>query len=154
MTRAIVHEVMHDTTVVKAKDSTSRIPPSERTAKFECVHLGNVAAIARTKTVVFVSPKPMAFYCCGEGGVWDMTSHITCMASRPGPAGTAAQERFQLRCNSEEHPVQLYLPPPTHQDALSFILQHLTPVAHERAEMPHDKQDELHARLLRCWIRA
>ena len=32
----------------------------------------------------------------------------------------------------------------------------MTPVAHERAEMPHDKQDELHSTLLpvRCGIRA
>jgi len=151
MTRAMVHEVMHDTTVVKAKDSTSRMPPNERTAKYKCVHLGNVAAIARTKTVVFVSPKPMVFHGCGRGGVWDLTSHITCMASRPGPAGTDAQEGSQLRFNSVGRPVQVYLPPPTYQDALSFIVQHLTPIAHEQAEMPHDKQDEL---LLRCGIRA
>jgi len=58
MTRAMVNEVMHDTTVVKAKDSTSMMPPSGGTAKFECVHLGNVAVIVRTQTVVFVSPKP------------------------------------------------------------------------------------------------
>jgi len=45
LTRAMVHEVMHDTTVVKAKDSTNRMPQSERTAMFECVHLGNVAVI-------------------------------------------------------------------------------------------------------------
>ena len=51
-------------------------------------------------------------------------------------------------------PVQVSLPPPTYQDALGFILQHLTPVAHERAEMPHDKQDDLHSRLLRCGTRA
>jgi len=69
MTRAMVHEVMRDTTVVKAKDSTSRMPlASERTAKYECVHLGNLAAIARTKTVVFVSSKPTVFHGCGRRG--------------------------------------------------------------------------------------
>jgi len=55
MTRAMVQRSDIDTTVMKAKDSTSRMPSSERTAKLECVHLGNVTAIARTKTVVFVS---------------------------------------------------------------------------------------------------
>jgi len=154
MTRATVHEVMHDTTIVKAKDPTSRMPPSARTAKIKCVHLGNVAAVARTKTVVFVSPKPMVLHGCSRGGVWDLTSHITCMASRPGPAGTDAQEGFQLRFNSVGRPVKVYLPPPTYQDALGFILQHLTPLAHERAKMPHDKQYELYSRLLRCEIQA
>jgi len=53
-----------------------------------------------------------------------------------------------------ERPLQVYLPPKNHHDALGFILEHLTPVALERAEMSHDKQDELHHRLLRCGIRA
>jgi len=54
-----------------------------------------------------------------------------------------------------ERPVQVYLPPKIYHDALGFILEQLTPVAHEeRAEIPHDKQDELHHRLLRCEIRA
>jgi len=118
----MVQEVMHDTTVVKATDSTSRMPPSERTAKFECVYHGNVTVIARTKTVVFVSPKPMVLHGCGQGGVWDLTSHITSMASRPGPAGTDPQERFQSRFNSVELPVKVCLSPPTYQDALTFIL--------------------------------
>jgi len=122
MTRAIVHEVMHGTTVVKAKDSTIRMPPSEWTVRFECVHLGNVAAIAQKTTVVFVSPKPTVFHGCGRGGVWDLTSHITCMASRPGPACSDVQEGFQLRFNSVGSPVHVYLPPPTYQDALGFIL--------------------------------
>ena len=154
MTRAMVQRSDIDTTVMKAKDSTSRMPPSERTAKLECVHLGNVTAIARTKTVVFVSSKPTVFHGCGRRGAWDLTSHITCMASQPGPAGTDEQERFHLSFNSVGHPVQVYLPTATYQDALGFMLQHLTPVAHERAEMPHDKQDELHSRLLRCRIQA
>jgi len=41
-----------------------------------------------------------------------------------------------------------------HHNELGFILQQLTPIAHEWAEMPHDEQDELHHRLLRCGIRA
>ena len=53
-----------------------------------------------------------------------------------------------------QRPVQVFLPPKIHLDALGFILEHLTPMAHERAEMRHDKQDELHHRLLRCGIRA
>ena len=48
----------------------------------------------------------------------------------------------------------MYLPPAIYHNALRVILQHLTPVAHEQAEMPHDKQDELHHRLLRCRNRA
>jgi len=89
-----------------------------------------------------------------SGRVWDLTSHITCLASRPGQVGTDVQEGFKLRFNSAELPVQVYLPPKTFYDALGFILQHLTPVAHGQAEMPHDKQDELHHMLLRCGIRA
>jgi len=50
MTRVTVHEVMHDTIVVKAKKTTRRIPTSEGTAKFECVYLGNIAANVRTVT--------------------------------------------------------------------------------------------------------
>jgi len=55
MTRAMVHEVMHDTSVVKMKKAASRMQTSGGTAKFECVHLGNIAAIVRTMTGVFVS---------------------------------------------------------------------------------------------------
>jgi len=145
MTRVMVHEVMHDTTVVKVNGGT---------AKFECVHLGNIAAIARTRTGVFVSSKPLVFHGCGRGGVWDLTSHITCLASQSGQTGNDAQEVFDLCFNSVGRPAQVYLPPKTYHNALVFILQHLTPLAHERVEMPHDKQDELHHRLLRCGIRA
>jgi len=56
--------------------------------------------------------------------------------------------------NNVEQPVQVFLPPKIYRDALGFILEHLTPLAHERAEMPWDKQDELHHRLLRCGIQA
>ena len=75
-----------------------------------------------------------------------MTSHIMCLASQSGQTGNDEQKGFKLRFNSVEHLVQVYLPPKTYHDALGFILQHLTLVAHERAEMPHDKQDELHHR--------
>jgi len=78
----------------------------------------------------------------------------TCLASQNGQTGNDAQEEFGLCFNSVERPVQVYLPPTMYHDTLGFILQHLTPVAHERTEMPHDKQDELHHRLLRCGIRA
>ena len=154
MTRAVVHEMMYDTTAVKARDSAGRMRTSGGTVKFECVHLMNIAAVARTNTGVFVSPKPLAFHGCGRGGVWDLTSHITCLASQCGQTGNHAQEEFDLCFNNVERPVQVFLPPKIHHDALGFILEHLTPVAHERAEMRHDKQDELHHRLLRCGIRA
>ena len=86
--------------------------------------------------------------------MWDLTSQITCLASRPGQSGNDAQGGFKLRFNSVERPVQVYLPPKTYHDAMGFILQRLTPVAHEWAEMPQGKQDELHHSLLRCGIRA
>ena len=44
--------------------------------------------------------------------------------------------------------------PQTFHDTLGFILQHLTPVAHEQAEMPYDKQDELDHKMRGCGIRA
>ena len=122
--------------------------------KFGCVHLGNIAAIAQTKTGLFVSPKPLVFHGCGRGGVWDLTSHIKCLASQNGQTGNHVQEKFDLCFNDVERPVQVYLPPKIYHDALGFILEHLTPLAHERAEMPHGKQDELHNRLLQCGIRA
>ena len=100
MTRATVHEVMHDTTVVKAKKTTSRMRTSWGTAKFECVHLGNIAAIARTRTAVLVSSKPLGFHGCGWGGVWDLTSHITCLKGQSGQTGNDKQEGFKLRFNS------------------------------------------------------
>jgi len=53
-----------------------------------------------------------------------------------------------------ERLVQVDLPLQGYHDALGFILQHWTLVAHEQVEMPHDKQDELHNRLLRRGIRA
>ena len=83
-----------------------------------------------------------------------MTSHITCLASQCGRTENHAQEEFDLCFNNVERPVHVYLPPKIYHDALGFILEHLTSVAHERAEIPHDKQDELHHRLLRCGIRA
>jgi len=83
-----------------------------------------------------------------------LTSHITCLASQFGQTGNYAQEEFDLCFNNVERPVHVYLPQKIYHYALGFILEHLTPVAHERAEMPHDKQDELHNRLLRCGIRA
>ena len=52
-----------------------------------------------------------------------------------------------------ERPVQVYLLPKTYHVALGFTLQHLSPVANERAEIPHDKQHELHHKLLRGGIR-
>ena len=100
MTRATVHEVMHDTTVVKAKKTTSRMRTSGTTAKFECVNLGNIAAIARTRTAVFVSSKPLGFHGCGRGRVWDLTSHITCLKGQSGQTGNDKQEGFKLRFNS------------------------------------------------------
>ena len=147
--------MVHDTTAVQVRKTARRMRTSGGTAKFECVHLGNIAAIARTKPGpgVFVSSKPLAFHGCGRGGVWDLTLHITCLASQYGQTGNGAHEEIDLCCNSVEQPVQVYLPPKIYHDALGFILQHLTPVAHERAEMRHDKQDELHHRLLRCGIR-
>jgi len=154
MTRVMVHEVMYDMTAVKVRKSAGRMRTSGGTAKFECVHLGNIAAIARTNTGVFVSPKPLVFHGCGRGGVWDLTSHITCLASQCGQTGNHAQEEFDLCFNNVERPVQVYLPPKIHHDALGFILEQLTPVAHERVEMSDDKQDDLHHRLLRCGIRA
>jgi len=154
MTRAMVHEVMYDTTAVKVRKTAGKMRTSGRTANFECVHLGNIAAIARTNTGVFVSPKPLAFHCCDRGGVWDLTSYITCLASQCGQTGNHAQEEFDLCFNNVERPVHVYSLPKIYHDALGFILEHLTPVAHERAEMPHDKQDELHHRLLRRGIRA
>jgi len=75
MTRVIVHEVMYDTTAIKSRKIVGRMRTSAGTAKFECVHLGNTAAIARTNTGVFVSPKPLASHGCGRGGVLDLTSH-------------------------------------------------------------------------------
>ena len=42
MTRVMVHEVMHDTTVVKVKKTASRMRTSGGMAKFECVHLGPI----------------------------------------------------------------------------------------------------------------
>ena len=95
----------------------------------------------------------MSFHSCGRGGVWDLTSHITCLASQCGETAHHAPEEFDLCFNNMERLVQEFLPPKIHHDALGFILKHLTPVAHERAEMPHDKQDELHQRLLKCGIR-
>jgi len=76
-----------------------------------------------------------------------------CLASQSGQTGNHAQEEFDLCFNDMERPVQVYLPPNIYHDALGFILEHWTPVAHEQAEMPHDKQDELHHRLLRRGIR-
>ena len=76
-----------------------------------------------------------------SGRVGDLTSQFMCLANRPGQVGTHVQERFKLHFSSAERPVQVYLPPKTFHDALGFILQHLTPVAHGQAEMPHDKQD-------------
>jgi len=108
----------------------------------------------QTRTGVFVSSKPLGFHGCGRGGVWDLTSHSTCLASQSEQTGNNAQEGFDLCLNSVEQPAQVYLPLRTYHNALGFILQHLTPVTRERAEMPHDKQDELHHRLFRCGIQA
>jgi len=102
---------------------------SGETAKFECVHLGNIASIARTNTGVFVSLKPLSFHSCGRGGVWDLTSHITCLASQCGQTGNHAQEEFDLCFNNVERPVQVFLPSKINHDALGFILEHSTPVA-------------------------
>ena len=102
MTRAKVHEVMHDTTAVNLKKTASRMRTSGGTVKFECVHLMNIAAVARTRTGVFVSPKPLALHGCGRGGVWDLASHITCLASQSGRTGNPAQEEFDLCVNSVE----------------------------------------------------
>jgi len=99
MTRAMVHEVMYATTAVKVRKSAGRMRTSGRTSKFECRHLGNIAAIARTNTGVLVSPKPLAFHGCGRGGVWDLTSHTTCLASQCGQTGNHAQEEFDLCFN-------------------------------------------------------
>ena len=152
MTRAMVHEVMHDTTVVKVKETTSRMPASGGMAKFECVHLGYGGHYANKDCCVCVF-KTIVFYCCGRG-VWDLTSHITCLASRSRQTDNDAQEGFKFRFNILECPVQVYLPPKTYHDALRFILQHFTPIAHERTDIPHDKHDEWHHRLLRCGIQA
>jgi len=77
LTRAIVHEVMHDTTAVNNKSNANRWG----TAKFECVHLWNITAIARARTVVFVFSNLLVFHGRGRGGVWDLTAHITCLVS-------------------------------------------------------------------------
>jgi len=122
MTRVMVHEVMYDTTVVKAKKTASRIRTSGGTAKFECVQLENIAAIAQIRTAVFVSSKPLGFHSCGRGGVWDLTSHITCLTGQSGQTGNDEQEGFELRFNSVECPVQVYLPPKTYHVPLGFIL--------------------------------
>ena len=84
MTRVMVHEVMYDTTAVTVRKLAGRMCSSGGTAKFECVHLGTIAAIARTNTGVLVSPTPLAFHGCDRGGVWDLTSHITCLTSQCG----------------------------------------------------------------------
>jgi len=153
---------MHDTTVVMSKEPTNRTPASEGAAKFECVHLKDIPAIARTRTAVFarsqtamfVCSEPAAFHAGGLGWVWNLTSRITCLASRLGQAGNDEQEGFKLLFNSVTPPVQVYLPPQNFHNAMGFILQHLTPVARKRTEMPHDKQVELHHRLLRCGLQA
>jgi len=142
MTREMVHEVMHDTSVVKMKKTVSRMQTSGGTVKFERVHLGNIAVIARTRTGVFLSSKPLGFHGCGRGGVWDLTSHITCLVSQSGQTGNDAQEEFDLCFNRVEWPVQVYLPPKIYHDALGFILKHLPPVAHEREEMPDNEKNE------------
>ena len=154
MTRTMVNEVMYDTTSVTIRKSAGRMRSSGGTVKFECVDLVNISAIARTNTGVFVPPKPLDFHSCGRGGVWDLTSHITCLVSQCGQTGNHSQEEFDPCFNNVELRVQVLLPPKIHHDALGFILEHLTPVAHEREEMPHDKQDEWHHRLLRCGIQA
>jgi len=98
MTRAMVHEVMHDTTAVKGKKTASRMRTSGETARFECVHLGNIAAIAQTKTGVFVSAKPLAFYGCGRGGVWDL--HYTSRVWRANLGRQAMMHKRNLTCAS------------------------------------------------------
>jgi len=89
MTRAMVHEVMHDMTVVKAKKTTSRMRTSGGRTKFsESVHLGNIAAIARTSAMA--SSKPLKDYCVcvfktigfsrlwsGRGVGLDITHHVS-----------------------------------------------------------------------------
>ena len=96
MTRVMVHEVMYDTTAAKIRKTGGKMRTSGGTAKFECVHLGNIAVIVRTNTGVFVSPKPVAFHGCGRGGVWDLTSHITCLSSQCGQTDNHAHEKFDL----------------------------------------------------------
>jgi len=78
MTRAVVHEVMYDTTAVKVRKSAGRMRTSGGTVKFECVHLGNIAAIARTNTGVFVSPKTTGFsrLWLGRGVALDIPHHV------------------------------------------------------------------------------
>jgi len=53
---------MYNTTVVMAKETTSRRPTSGGMAKFEYVHLGNIVAIAQARTAVFVSSNPLVFH--------------------------------------------------------------------------------------------